>query len=123
MTTEPTNTDDMIDSRDVISRIDELEDLLPDMGAGDAADAREEYDTLKSLANEAEGSPDWQYGEGLIRYSYFKEYARDLAEDCGMIPTDLGWPCTCIDWDQACRELKMDYISVDFDGVEYWIRA
>ena len=30
---------------------------------------------------------------------------------------------TCIDWAQAARELRMDYTSVDFDGVTYWIRS
>ena len=34
----------------------------------------------------------------------------------------MPWPNTCIDWDQAAGELKMDYSAVDFDGVTYWIR-
>ena len=28
-----------------------------------------------------------------------------------------------IDWAQAAHELQMDYTSVDFDGVTYWIRS
>lgn len=46
-----------------------------------------------------------------------------LAEDVGAIPDNLKWPCTCIDWDQAARELKYDYTSADFDGVTYYYRS
>ena len=88
----------------------------------DDSDAQE-YRALESLANEAEGcAADWQYGETLIRDSYFKEYAMELADDIGAVKSDAGWPNNCIDWDQAARELQMDYTSVDFDGVTYWIR-
>lgn len=45
-----------------------------------------------------------------------------LAEDIGAIPSEYTWPASCIDWDQASRELQMDYTAVDFDGVTYWVR-
>ena len=131
-----TKFDDIIDSRDVIDRIEELEqtiqdeaDNLSDFRKSEARalaltdDESEELDALRKLANEAEGSPDWQHGETLIRDSYFQEYAQELAEDCGMIPKDNAWPCTCIDWERAARELQMDYFSVEFDGIDYWIRS
>lgn len=153
------NSDDVIDSRDVISRIEELEterqeladkveeasnardDFDPCEGGGDEAeldqnvfDAKravvewdgengDELKALKDLAEEAEGyADDWKYGEQLIRDSYFKDFAMELAEDIGAIDKDGKWPNTCIDWDQAARELRMDYTSVTFDGVDYWIR-
>ena len=114
----PTNSDDVIDSRDIIARIEELE----------GQDERDEEETaelasLKALAGEAEGCPDWTYGETLIRDSYFEDYARELAEDIGAIPKDAGWPAYCIDWERAASELQMDYTSVEFDGVTYWIRS
>lgn len=127
---------DVMDSRDIIERIEELESLreeaieagenLDDMGRAwgvFSTGEQEELVTLKALAEEASGSPDWQYGETLIRDSYFEEYAQELAEECGMIPDGLSWPMTYIDWKQAARELQYHYISVDFDGVTYWIRA
>lgn len=89
----------------------------------DASDEGQELKTLKALADQCEGYGDWGHGETLIRGSYFQNYAQELAEDCGMIPKDLAWPCTCIDWEQACHELKMDYMEVDFDGVSYLMRA
>lgn len=83
----------------------------------------EELKALKSLAEEAEGySEDWRYGATLIRDSYFKDYAQELADDIGAIKSDAGWPNNCIDWDRAARELRMDYTSVEFDGVTYWVR-
>ena len=123
---------DLIDSRDVIARIEELkrerEELDTDLANDDEikaweADCREELTALEKLAEEAIGSGDREHGETLIRDSYFNEYAQQLAEDVGAIPDDSRWPCTCIDWDQAARELLMDYHSVDFDGVDYWIRS
>lgn len=136
--TNVTKYDDIIDSRDVIARIEELEgeqeDLLDgqmfdDLAPKDRADFTEweeenghELYTLRTLADEAKESPDWQDGETLIRDSYFQKYAQDLAEDCGMILKGNAWPCTCIDWERAARELQMDYYSVKFDGIDYWIR-
>lgn len=89
----------------------------------DEAD-RDELAGLKALVAEgSDYSEDWSYGATLIRDSYFKEYAMDLADDIGaMTPGDASWPLTCIDWDQAARELQMDYTSVEFDGVTYWVR-
>ena len=122
------NSQDIIDSRDIIERLEELESDREDANEDGTlkewyVENGEEYDTLKSLVEDASGSPDCGYGETLIRRSYFRDYAQELAEDCGMMPKDLSWPCNCIDWEQAARELKMDYFSVNFGGVEYLIRA
>lgn len=115
------NSCDVIDSRDVIKRIAELEEL---------ADAQEEFDdgaqeelaALKSLAEEASGyAADWEYGETLIRDSYFVEYCQELLEDCGDLPKDLPHYIE-IDWKATARNIRMDYTSVNFDGVTYWIR-
>lgn len=127
MSNEPTNTDDVIDSRDVIKRIEELEGEVELNAEGElvtgAADDLDELNTLKALAEEGEASPDWPHGETLIRDSYFQDYAQELAEDCCDMPKSDQWPARCIDWEQAARELQMDYISISFDGIDYWIRA
>lgn len=133
------NTADIIDSRDVIARIDELESELADLiEATEAEDYQpsasdelqqwhEDYDdelkALKALADEAEGAGDWRHGETLIRDSYFEEYAQQLADDIGAVKNDAGWPNSYIDWKAAAEALQMDYTSVDFDGVTYWIRS
>ena len=118
MKQDPHNGMDIIDSRDVIARIEELE-ADEDRDEPDT----EELEALKELADEADGSPDWRYGETLIRDSYFKEYAQELADDIGAIDRSATWPANCIDWDEASTMLQQDYFSVDFDGVDYWIRG
>jgi len=158
-TDEIDNSMDVIDSRDIIARIDELESEQTDF-QGSLEEAKEELEALdeeatddekfekkeavkeaeqalkefnddygeeltalKSIADECEGYGDWSYGETLIREDYFEDYARELAEDIGAIPKDSKWPCTCIDWEQAAEELKVDYTSIEFNGVTYYMRA
>jgi antirestriction protein len=122
--TEPiTNAEDVIDSRDVIARIAYLEEASEDLTLPLDEDERAELEALRSLAKEAaDYAPDWEYGETLVRESYFEDYARDFADDIGAITPDTSWPMNCIDWEQAARELAMDYTHVDFDGVTYLIR-
>lgn len=131
------NGDDIIDSRDVIARIAELESERDDIEHAPADDESaltlEEFDTgddgqelktLRALAEECEGYvSDWRHGEALIRDSYFEDYARQLAEDIGAINRDARWPNDCIDWEKAADELRQDYTSVDFDGITYWVRS
>jgi len=115
------NTQDVIDSRDVIERIEELKELRDDVTAD--ADDLAELRALEALSEECEGyAPDWTHGETLIRRSYWPAYVRELADDIGETAPDT-WPGRCIDWDQAAEELEADYMAVDFDGVEYLMRA
>lgn len=133
MKNRPTKYDDIIDSRDVIEAIEELEGEIEakthesddEADVEEVAELQEELDALKKLAEEAEGyAADWKHGEVLIRDSYFTEYAQELADDIGATDRKFAhqWPYTCIDWEQAARELKYDYTGVEFDGVTYWIR-
>ena len=122
-TDEISNTQDVIDSRDVIARIEELEADGALASAEDPSDEDAELRALHDLTAEAEGyAPDWRDGATLIRDSYFERYAEELADDCGLVPAGLAWPCNCIDWEKAARELQMDYTCVSFDGVDYWVR-
>jgi hypothetical protein len=132
MRREISNSDDIIDSRDVITRIEELRDEIesaeiPDNEIGGPNDSmdekRAELATLEALAEETEGyATDWRHGETLIRDSYFKDYAMQLAEDIGAIDRAAAWPNSCIDWEQAARELQTDYTAVEFGDVTYWVR-
>lgn len=161
---EITNSENVIDSRDIIDRIDYLEDEratlesnvtdaqeavdeLADEDADeetqaqsdakdalasaqealkdwDESDEGEELAKLKALADECEGYVgDWRHGATLISEDYFEKYAEELAgEVTEYNPNKVSWPFTCIDWTQAAEELKQDYTSVDFDGVDYWVR-
>jgi hypothetical protein len=113
---EISNSDDMIDSRDIEARIEEL--LNMDHDDDEAAELK----ALQELAQEAVGySSDWHYGVTLIRDSYFTDYVQELLEDCGDIPQSLP-SYVVIDWEATADNIKLDYSSVDFDGVTYWIR-
>lgn len=140
MTTTQTidNSADLIDSRDVIARIAELErqreDWLskqsPDLTAlslngvwaTEASEEAEELDALTTFAADAEGyASDWKYGVTLIRDTYFVEYVQDLLAECGTIPSDLpSW--VVLDWEATAENVQVDYTSVELDGVTYWVR-
>ena len=59
----------------------------------------------------------------MILEDDFEDYARQLADDLGAIPDENRWPCTCIDWERAARELAMDYTSVEYQGDTYLVRS
>lgn len=126
------NYDDVIDTRDIIERIEELENDLET--AWNEIDHTqyliskeelcerdfEELEALKSIAEEAEKyCDDWQYGAQLIRESYFEIYMDEMIADCYELPEDLPfWMTVVYDYEA----LKQDYTEIDFDGVTYYIR-
>ena len=128
---------DVIDVRDIIARVLELRDERDEynekMGSPDAWDGvpdgePEELAMLEDILSELAGcggdeefDGDW-YPVQLIAESYFQEYARELAKDCGMVDTSASWPMTCIDWEQAARYLQMDYSGIEICGSTYWYR-
>ncbi|API58473.1 hypothetical protein BSL82_03450 [Tardibacter chloracetimidivorans] len=116
-----TNTDSIIDSRDIIDRIGEIKDLLDDAG-DDLEELQEELTALEKLAEQGEPyCDDWQYGATLVHEDYFEEYTRELLEECGYIPKDFpSW--IEIDWEATAKNVQKDYTSLDFDGETYWIR-
>ena len=135
------NSEDILDSRDVevyietlrgdpdVERALDLRDEDLSKASAEELDSLEqtsevqEHDELAAFVEEGEDYGDWQYGATLIRDSYFKTYAQELADDLGMIPDEATWPANCIDWDQAARELQMDYTSIEYGSVTYWMRS
>lgn len=116
------NSQDIIDSRDIIERIEELAEAET---SGDLIADAAELAILRELAEEASDyASDWEFGEQLIRDSYFTEYAQELADDLGMTRNAEGqsWPYCHIDWEAAADSLKQDYTAISFDGVTYWVR-
>jgi hypothetical protein len=143
MSREISNSDDIIDSRDVIKRIEELEDERQDLvdaleGVGEDAEAKEaatealdewdddngdELKSLKALAEEGENcGGDWAYGATLIRETYFVEYCIQMVQDIGDLPKDIPGYLE-IDWDKTADNLRQDYSEVDYDGETYLIRS
>lgn len=116
--------DDVIDSRDIIERLEELSDAEEL-----TEDEAEELEQLKALAEEAEGySSDWLHGETLIKDEYFTDYIEELIKECYSLPKELtsgDWPWRhiTIDYEAAAEEAKQDYACVTFGDDEYWIRS
>lgn len=108
---------DLFDSRELVEALDGLD-------SGDTGEA-EDIAAIRAFFEEVSsyGGDTPEDGIGFIADYYFKEYAMELAEDIGLI-NDAGpvWPATCIDWERAARELRMDYTSVEVDGRTYWYR-
>ena len=117
----PTPGEDVIDSRDVISRIDDLREELESAHSiqvgEDGDDANEDFDEwlerasananhayhneaselvgLENLASEAEDCGDWKFGATLVHEDYFTEYTEQMIKDCYSMPKEFesgNWP-------------------------------
>ena len=127
-TTDLDLTADIIDVRDIIARIEELEQEQPDddsardwTGAQELADLTALMSELEGMGGDEQWRGDW-YPVTLIRESYFRHYAQELAEDIGAVDHNASWPNNCIDWDHAAGDLKLDYSALTIDGETYWTR-
>ena len=144
MTTEFTAGDDLIDVRDVISRVEELrserdsvqedidnavDDLEVDAAEGAmeawAADNAEELSTLESLLENlcgCGGDEQWEgdwYPQTLIHENHFESYMDQMLDDIGDIPKDLpSYLTITVDYDA----LKQDYSEVEYEGETYYYR-
>lgn len=127
---------DIIDVRDIIARVEGLEDETADdnfpvtraiVADESLADRRYELQALTAILDDLKGNGgdeqwrgDW-YPVTLICDSYFTEYARELLEDCGDVPRNMpSW--VEIDWDATARNVRGDYTCTAIDGVTYWYR-
>lgn len=127
------NTQDIIEVRDIIERVEELEVSIQDYENedndlelhGEHLSQKEELEELRGLLSELAGyggdeqfEGDW-YPITLIRDSYFETAMDELLEDIGDIPRDL--PCyLTITVDYIA--LQQDYLSIDIGDETYWYR-
>jgi len=119
----PNINDDLLDSRKIDERIDELEselELMPEAERGDS----DEHHELKMWLEfrENANTSEWRHGVTFIADPYFVEYAKELAEDIGAVGRDQQWPFCHIDWEAAADALKMDYTELDIEGRTFWRR-
>ena len=116
------NGEDVLDTRDLEAAITELENNIEEEYHAEG----DEYQlaVLKEFRQDLIDNFGDSYLDGvtLVRHSYFRAYAQELAEDIGAIGRELQWPLTYIDWEAAIDALSMDYTRVNFDGVKYWGR-
>ena len=138
-------TDNVVNVSDIIERIEELREARDELASAqieatsdelsEATAAMDEWEgmsgtelaELEALMDEMAGNggdEQWEgvwYPSTLIQDSHFTDYAKEMLEDCGTIPTDLpSW--VAIDWDQTAEAVQQDYTSVYFDGNTFWYR-
>lgn len=114
---------EIFDSRDVIARIAELQEDTELTNSEE-----DELFNLLNLQNECQDSPDWQYGETIIKHSYFLEYIKDLINECYQVPKELDsgeWPWRHfnLDYQAAADEAEQDYYEFYIKGETYLIRT
>lgn len=123
--------DSTIDTRDLVTRVMEINEELAELeeervgrDAPEVDDLRGERDILNELIDYIDGysSDDCRFGITLVHDKYFEQYAQQFAEDIGAIDRDPKWPYEHIDWTAAAEALQMDYTSVDISTEEYWFR-
>jgi len=108
---KPTNSDDVIDSRNILDYIKdkdndrdfELENFVKKF-------RDEHYDYDKSLE-------DLEFGVFFIRDSYFEDYMWDYFLEVNQI--DEALECY-IDIEAFARDQQYNYSYIDFGGEQYW---
>lgn len=116
-------SNDVIDVRDIIARIEELEEEQPIESDDDLAELdalKEVMEELKGQGGDEQWDGDW-YPVKLIRDSYFEGYAQELVEDIGNMPNGIP-NYIVIDWEATARNIQQDYTSIEIEGVTYWFR-
>jgi len=122
------NRQDIIDSRDIIDELNELEGDLEcyiddEGGTEEDFPAIDRLNELREWNELGDDIDDWDYGAMLIHYDYFSEYAKELVKDIGDLPKDLPWYIESnIDWDGVADDLMSDYTSIELGGQTYLVR-
>lgn len=99
----------------------DLEDAKDNFSADEIKEL-EALEELKSEIGESAGKIS-EDGGPFIHCDDFVEYAQELAEEIGALDRNASWPMTCIDWEQAAKELSADYSVITWDGKDYYFRA
>lgn len=100
--------------------VTDAQDVLKSAEHGFGDEEKGELAELEELESEI---TDFMHGATMVPETDFEEYAREIAEDCCDMSHADRWPFTCIDWEQAAKELAMDYTEVTYQGDTYLVRA
>ena len=146
-------TDEVLDSRDIIDRKDELlKDYVPmynrhittldperdELDEMDAGDSEEFLQWLRDWSDNDEDGQELiallelcEECEGYSDWSYGETLIRDdyFTEYAEQLITDCGYiskdfpSWIVIDWEETADNLKIDYMEVSFMGETYWMRC
>lgn len=123
-------TADIIDVRDIIARVEELEYTLNGEGCNTDAelnDAQNELNELTAILEDLKGRGgdeqwrgDW-YPIELICDSCFVEYVVNMLDEIGAVPKNLPHYVE-IDFERTADNIRTDYTPTEIDGVTYLYR-
>jgi hypothetical protein len=121
---------DIIDTRDVISRLAELEsdlEIFMDEGEDENIEEKDfeeiyELEVLRELESDLVSESEYKYGMTLIAEDHFEDYCRELVEEIGDLPKDFPSYIE-IDWHQTSENLRVDYSEVQINGNTYYYRS
>jgi hypothetical protein len=111
-----TNDLEYFDSRDILRRIDYLENF-DDL----TLEENVELLHLKDIEGQWNDDESFRFGVIFVREDYFAEYVKETAQELGYIDPDkiYNWPFSHIDWEAASEDWECEYIFIDFNGTEY----
>ncbi len=116
---------------------EEIQELKDELEAEDAIDEQVELeskiaaaeDELQDIEIDAidilglhEQCEHYARGSTLINESEFQQYCEEFAYDCGEISRD-GSMATYIDWERYAEDCKMDYSTITFQAVEFYVHG
>lgn len=117
-----TITDDVIDSRTIQVRIEELEEI--EYYTHTSSD---ELSFLFSFKDEIDECDKWDDGITFIHENHFTEYIGELLADCHPeLLTQINnlpeWLCRhiTIDWKGIADDMKPDYTVIEYKGHTYY---
>lgn len=88
--------------------------------ASELSDLESVLADLKGTGGDEQWNGHW-YPLTLIRYDHFTDHCKELAEEFQYLNSDFPtW--IEIDWEATARNMKVNYQSVDIDGVEFYYR-
>ena len=107
------NSDDVIDSRDMLDYIEKHKNN---------EDYKEEVEALQKVVKEYcdkydEGLKNLEFGVTFIRDSYFEEYMLDFFLQVNQVDEALVW---YIDIEAFARDQQYNYDDIDFGEQQYW---
>ena len=106
-----TNSDDVIDSRDILDYIEKYKN---------DKDFEDEVKALQSIVKQYAYSDcirDFEFGVTFIRDSYFEDYMWDFFFGYNQVDEAVE---VYIDIKTLASHQQANYDAVDFDGVHYW---
>lgn len=103
--------------------LDDEEDEPTRATLADPLDDQEQrvYDAITDLIGHL-GDDGFRHGGAMIIDHEWEDYARETAEDTGMIDADSAM-AAYVDWEKWGEALAMDYTSVTFLGRDYYVQA